>query len=155
MIVFDLSCAQGHVFEAWFGDSADFADQKKRKLLSCPICNDDRVDKAPMAPRLNMGASAAPLTESGEQKSPSRSAMAAPMSKEAMALLGKIQRHVEDNFDYVGDRFAEEARAMHEGESEQRGIYGEATLEEGKALYEEGIAVMPMPMPAKPRRGNA
>lgn len=155
MIVFDLCCAQGHVFEAWFGDSGDFADQKKRKLLSCPICNDGQVDKAPMAPRLNMGAHAPPITEPGERKPASQSAMAAPMSKEVMALLGKIQRHVEDNFDYVGDRFAEEARAIHQGEAEQRGIYGEASLEEGKALHEEGITVMPMPMPAKPRRGNA
>lgn len=152
MIVYDLSCGAGHVFEAWFGDSGDYDDQKKRKLLSCPLCGDARIEKAPMAPNVGAKTNTRPDHAGRSGKSP----MATPgHSKELMALLGQIQRHVEDNFDYVGDRFAEEARAIHDGEAEQRGIYGEATLAESKALHEDGIPVMPMPMPAKPRRGDA
>ncbi|RME64798.1 MAG: DUF1178 family protein [Alphaproteobacteria bacterium] len=154
MIVFDLHCGAGHVFEAWFGDSGDFERQKKRKLLSCPICGDGRVDKAPMAPHLAPKSgrqSRAALAEKGGKAA----VMAPPMSKALMDLLGRVQRHVEDNFDYVGDRFAEEARRIHEGEAPQRGIFGEATLAESRALREDGIPVMPMPMPAKPRRSDA
>ena len=139
MIVFDLSCRNGHVFEAWFRDGAAFEAQRKARKVACPDCGDHRVKKAPMAPRI--GASAPEATPTKAVTPPSN----APA--EMMQALRKLRQHVETNCDYVGPRFAEEARKIHYGETEERGIRGQASKEETQALLEEGIAVLPLPVP--------
>ncbi len=131
MIVFDLSCAAGHVFEAWFGSQEDYEGQRSRGLVSCPVCNDPEVTKAPMAPRIATGGKDAP--------SP-RAEMKALMAMQAKMLAGS-----ED----VGPRFAEEARAIHAGDAEERLIHGRATPAEARKLVEEGVPVAPLPLPVR------
>ena len=133
MIRYALACAAGHEFEGWFSASADYDDQAARGLLTCPSCNTREVRKQIMAPALSGAARA------DGDKAP---AVMRAMMREA---LGKVRRHVENNFDYVGDAFASEARAIHEGKSEERGIYGEASPAEVKALVADGVPVAPMP----------
>lgn len=147
MIVFDLRCTAGHVFEAWFGSSGDYADQKARGLLSCPICGDAAVDKAVMAP--NVGAkgnrttaAAVPATLPG--------GLDAEKAKQLLAELAKVQAKVLESSDWVGRDFAREARAIHDGESTHRSIHGEASPAEVKALIEDGIGVAPLPLPVTP-----
>ncbi len=148
MIVFNLQCHKGHGFESWFKDGAAFERQSKRKLVECPACGSVKVEKALMAPRL-----------SGTKKS--RKVAAAPAPSQAVAAMGndpavakvvelqkelaKLRAHVEKNFEHVGDRFAEEARKIHYGETEHRDIYGEATNDEAEALAEEGVEVARIP----------
>ena len=133
MIRYALICEHEHEFEGWFGASADFDDQQARGLLECPICGSKAVRKAIMAP-------AVAGTKRRSQDDPPAQAQA--MMMEAM---GRIRRHVEENFDDVGDAFAAEARAIHEGRSEDRGIYGQATPGEVRALVEDGVPVAPLP----------
>jgi len=133
MIRYALICEHEHEFEGWFGASADFDDQQARGLLECPICGSKAVRKAIMAP-------AVAGTKRRSQDEPPAQAQA--MMMEAM---GRIRRHVEENFDDVGDAFAAEARAIHEGRSEDRGIYGQATPGEVRALVEDGVPVAPLP----------
>jgi hypothetical protein len=132
MIRYALVCDQGHDFEAWFGASTDFDDQASRGLLACPVCACADVKKQIMAPAV--ASRAAP-----------RAGLQPGMQAMMMEAMGKVRRHVEDNFDYVGDKFAVEARSIHEGRSEERGIYGEATPREVKALVADGVPVAPMP----------
>ncbi len=149
MIVYDLACDKGHVFEAWFKDSATYDRQEKRKHLSCAICGSSRVRKAPMAPRIGSGAkdeppAAAPAPEKNEPASYAndpRMAKAAELMKE----LAELRRHVEKNADYVGGKFADEARKMHYGEKERRNIYGEASNDDAKELKDEGIEFSRIP----------
>jgi hypothetical protein len=143
MIVFDLRCAQAHVFEAWFGSTEDFDGQRARGLVSCPICGDTEVAKAVMAPA---------VAPKGNQRGGKQPVAAHPPEavKAMLAAIAEVQAKVEANCDYVGDRFADEARAIHLGEAEERGIYGEATLEQAVALKEEGIEVAALPF--KPKR---
>jgi hypothetical protein len=132
VIRYALACGAGHDFEGWFGSSGDFDDQSARGLVSCPMCGSAEVRKQIMAPAV--------VTTKGREASapgPSREMM--------MEMASRVRRHVEDNFDYVGDTFAREARAIHEGRSEERGIYGEATPEETRALVEDGVPVAPLP----------
>lgn len=136
MIVFDLRCDGGHVFEAWFGASGDYDDQRERGLLECPICGDKRVGKAAMAP-------AVPAKGSSETLPPAQ----------VKALIGRIaaaQRRALTGSDYVGDRFASEARAIHLGEAEARGIHGQATAGDAKALADEGVPVAALLLPIVP-----
>lgn len=138
MIVFDLRCATGHVFEAWFGAGADYEDQRERGLLECPVCGDKGVGKAAMA-------AAVPAKGAGDALPPAR----------AKALIGRIaaaQRRALANSDYVGDRFASEARAIHLGEADARSIHGQATRADAKALAEEGVPVAPLLLPVVPPR---
>jgi len=139
MIRYALVCDSGHSFEGWFGASADFDDQASRGLLSCPVCGSPGVRKQIMAPAV-----------SGTRKQDSGGL---PANAQAMMMeaLGRVRRHVEDNFDYVGDSFAAEARLIHEGKSEERGIYGEASSTEVKALVADGVPVAPLP-PAAPKK---
>ena len=139
MIVFDLTCDNGHVFEAWFGSSDDYAKQKAGGLVSCPICNSASIDKAVMAPRL--------AAKGNRDIAPARSPEA---TKEMMAMLAKAQAEALAQSDYVGKRFADEARAIHLGEASERSIYGEASREETRALLDEGIAVAPLIFPVAP-----
>lgn len=133
MIRYALVCEHEHGFEGWFGSSGDYDDQAGRGLVECPVCGSRGVRKQIMAPAVAGTRSQAEPVETG----PSRT-----MIMEAM---GRIRRHVKDNFDYVGDTFAKEARAIHEGKSEDRGIYGEAKPEEVRALTEDGITVAALP----------
>ncbi len=140
MIRYALQCEHDHDFEGWFGASADYDDQLARGLLECPVCGSKAVRKAIMAPAVSgtkaQGGPPAPTPEAREM-----------MMQAAQA----VRQHVEDNFDYVGDAFAREARAIHEGKSEERGIYGEASGGEVKKLIEDGVPVAPLP-PKPPRK---
>ena len=130
MILFDLRCAKDHEYEAWFRDSASFEAQSAAGEITCPVCGDSDVEKAPMAPRL------APR-KTGDAK-PGQDGM-------AMRVLEELHRHVRDNCDDVGNKFAEEARKIHYGEAEKRGIYGEATDTEARDLTEEGVEIHQLP----------
>lgn len=138
MIRYALLCEHDHEFEAWFSTSADYDAQAERGLVECPICASRLVRKQIMAPSVH-GAK--------KREAPADAAKAQTMVMEAMK---EVRRHVEENFDYVGDAFAKEARAIHEGESENRGIYGEATPQEVRALKEDGVPVSPLPAAAAP-----
>lgn len=144
MKVLNLQCSHAHGFEGWFGSEDDFQDQLARGLVECPLCGDTGVSKLPSAPRLNLGASepAAPApAPQGKQEvmsSPNPQLQAAWMQ-----LVKQVMAHTED----VGENFAEEARRIHYGESEERGIRGQASKEETQALLEEGINVLPLPIP--------
>jgi hypothetical protein len=129
MIVFDLRCEEGgDVFEAWFQSSADYEAQKARGLVQCPVCQSTRVEKAPMAPRV-----------------PAKSSTASPLAQ-----LAAIQAKMLENSEWVGDRFADEARAMHLGEADARAVHGNATAAEAKSLIDEGVPVAPLPLPVVP-----
>lgn len=132
MILFDLRCAQGHEFEAWFKDGAAFDAQSKAGEISCPVCGGGEIAKAPMAPRLTR--------RRREDKRTASKAAAA-----AMNAIREFHRQVEENCDYVGDRFADEARKIHYGEVDKHGIYGEATDEEARGLEEEEIEFHRLP----------
>ena len=142
MIRYALVCDQEHAFEGWFARSSDFDAQLAGGRLECPICSSRTVRKQIMSP------SVAGTKKRGEPATTSPApAGRREMMMEAMA---HVRRHVEDNFDYVGDTFAREARAIHEGRSDDRGIYGEATPAEVKGLVEDGVPVAPLPPePAK------
>ena len=127
MIVFDIVCSNSHTFEAWFPDSKAFDRQRRKKAVACPICGDTDVEKALMAPNI------AP-SKKGAAKAPTTAELA-----KAMRALSEVRRQVEENCDYVGADFAEEARKIHYGEVDKRDIYGEATGEEAKELHEEGV----------------
>jgi hypothetical protein len=147
MILYDLKCAKNHVFEAWFRDSKAFDSQAKSHKIVCPTCGSKRVTKAPMAPRLSMGRAAeAPQVPS--EPAGRKVAMVDPRTK----VLQELRQFVESNCDYVGPKFAEEARKIHYGEVEKRGIYGEATPDEAKELADEDIEVRAIPWP---ERGDA
>jgi hypothetical protein len=143
MIIFDLKCTrQGHVFEAWFGSGEDYARQREAGLVSCPLCGDPDVEKAVSAPRLNAKAN----QQEGRLSVPSASASAAGM-KELIAALAAVQEKLLETSDYVGERFAEEARAIHLGERGARSIHGVATKDDAESLLEEGINITPLPFP--------
>lgn len=146
MIVFDLKCSEDHQFEAWFRSSSAYEDQKAAGLVECPHCGSNDVKKAPMAPNVaakgNTKVDPAPAAPvAAKSADPKTTELAA----QAQELFSKLRNHVEDTCDYVGDKFAEEARKIHYGESEERGIYGESTVEETKALLDEGVEIMPLP----------
>lgn len=134
MIRYALVCDAGHGFEAWFSTSESYAEQSSQGLVECPFCASREVRKQIMAPAV-----------AGTKKSmPSRDA-APQMQTMVMEAMRHVRAHVEENFDYVGDAFAREARAIHEGEAEHRDIFGEATPAEVRALKEDGVPVAPLP----------
>ena len=137
MIVFDLKCAgAGHVFEAWFGSTEDYESQRDRGLVCCPLCGDERIEKAVMAPRV------------GAKGNQSSAAPADPEAMKAMlAAMATAQKEMLRKSNYVGARFADEARAIHLGETAARSIYGKATRAETESLIEDGIEVSPLPFP--------
>ena len=130
MIVYNLRCRNAHEFEGWFKDSAAFDTQAKGGKVLCPVCNSKKVEKAIMAPAVS-GAKKSSLTEAE--------------TKQMRQFMTGLRKYVQDNADYVGPNFAEEARKIHYGETEHRHIYGEASLEEAKELVEEGVDVAPLP----------
>ena len=145
MIVFDLRCRREHVFEAWFPDSGSFAEQVKAGKVACPVCGSKKVSKALMAPKVlkssgRVEEQSAPARETPAATAPPAASMKdAEKAAELRRMLRELRRHVEENCDYVGERFAEEARKIHYGETDPRGIYGETSNEEARALEEEGI----------------
>ena len=147
MIVFDLVCGDGgHIFEAWFGSSGDFEDQQARGLVSCPLCGSGEVEKAPMSPRLGQKGN-----QLADARGPSAMANRSPGAMKAMLqAMAQAQAQALESSDYVGARFAEEARGMHLGEVEKRSIHGQATSEEARALIDEGVEVAPLPFPVRP-----
>ena len=130
MIVYNLRCRNSHEFEGWFKDSAAFDAQSKGGKVTCPVCDSRKVEKAIMAPAV-----------SGAKKS----AVTAAEAKQMRQFMTGLRKYVQDNADYVGPKFAEEARKIHYGEAEDRHIYGEATIDEAKELVEEGVDVAPLP----------
>lgn len=149
MIVFDLKCRRDHVFEAWFPDSASFAEQVDSGKVLCPVCGSRKVTKALMAPKVHKGREAEPAPRRDPRpESPQGNTRAVADSENAGELrrmLKELREHVESSFDYVGGEFAEEARRIHYGESDSRGIYGETSDDEAKALEDEGIEVARVP----------
>jgi len=139
VIVFDLKCTRTHVFEAWFGSSSDYEDQRARGLLTCPICGDADITKAVMAPNIPAKGNRAPAT-----------AAAAPDPKALMAALAQVQSKMLEGSQWVGLSFADKARAMHAGEESIAPIHGQASLAEAKALIEDGVPVAPLPLPVIP-----
>ncbi|HHZ08017.1 MAG TPA: DUF1178 family protein [Rhizobiales bacterium] len=135
MIRFSLVCDKDHDFEAWFRSNDDFDTQARRGFVECPACGSKKVGKALMAPAVS----------TGRKKEQIALAMG-EAQKRALAQLKAMAEKIRENADYVGDRFAEEARKIHFGESEARGIYGEATLEEARSLAEDGVEFMPIPV---------
>ncbi|WP_026381310.1 DUF1178 family protein [Afifella pfennigii] len=158
MIHYTLRCEDGHAFDGWFASSAAFDAQKAQGQLACPICGSASVDKALMAPAVASSETvrqidqetpqSATATAPREAKEPMASAPALPAAvpPQLVEAIREIRRHVRANAEYVGDKFPEEARKIHYAEADRRGIYGEATREEVKALSEEGIEFHPLPL---------
>lgn len=152
MIHYQLQCTAGHAFDGWFQSSTSFERQAADALLECPDCGSHQVDRAVMAPRIGGKATApaaitTPPSDSQPPEAPSSpgTAVAGRMPDGVRALFARLRREVETNCDYVGPAFATEARRIHDGETEPRGIYGEATDAEAEALAEEGIGVSRIP----------
>ena len=152
MILYEFNCDRQHSFEAWFKDGDTCDRQLKRKALECPVCGSAKVAKALMAPRIGGKNSGREIVANEPPAStPSAPPAMPPADKSAVipaemrrALL-EVRKQIESNCDYVGDKFAEEARKIHEGESEPRGIYGEATEAEHEDLIEDGIDITRIP----------
>jgi hypothetical protein len=167
MIRYSLQCERGHAFESWFQDSASFDKQAKRGLVSCPICDSVKVEKSIMAPQIprkgrtaeqrageekvisasarRKKAEAVAATAASVPETPAPLAMA-PQEAELRAKLKELRDHIKANADNVGEQFPEQARKMHYGEIAHRPIYGDASPTEAKALIEEGVEVMPLPV---------
>jgi hypothetical protein len=148
VIIFDLRCTAGHVFEAWFGSSADYDEQQGRRLVACPLCGSADVAKAPMAPAVPAKGNSRPAG--------SELFSGAPHEVKAMlAAAAALQKKMLADSESVGDRFADEARAIHLGEAEARAIHGRATREQAQGLAEDGIPVAALPFPvAEPGTEN-
>lgn len=146
MIVFDLFCAAGHRFEAWFRDNAAYEEQREDESILCPSCGDYHIVKAPTPLFVAQSRSSRPQTPVGGDEPPAPvSPSAPPVPAEIGGMLRQLREHIEKSCDYVGDRFAEEARSIHYGEKDAHNIFGEASAEEAHALKEEGIEVQPLP----------
>jgi hypothetical protein len=133
MIVFNLKCRKDHIFEAWFRDNETFDEQVAAGVVSCPVCGSKKIEKALMAPH---------VAKSGGVDKTARESAKVAQAKKALT---ELRRQVEENCDYVGPTFAEEARKIHYGETDERSIYGETSNEEAKALDEEGVKVQRIP----------
>lgn len=142
MIRFDLQCADGHSFESWFSSNATFEKLATARQVLCPECNSPHVEKALMAPPVRASRKKARPATSGQT-------MASSPDPEVVEAIKAIREHVEKNSDYVGDSFAEEARAMHDGDKPQRSIHGEAKPEDAKKLIEDGVPAVPLPFVPK------
>ncbi|WP_274630243.1 DUF1178 family protein [Arvimicrobium flavum] len=135
MIRFSLHCDDAHEFEGWFRSNDDFDVQNARGLVECPACGSNKVEKALMAPAVSTA-----------RKQEKISLAMGERQKQAMAQLKELSEKLRENADYVGDKFADEARKIHFGESEARGIYGEATPDEARGLIEDGVEFLPIPV---------
>lgn len=154
MLVLNLSCAHDHPFEGWFGSADDFDSQLARGLISCPSCGETRIERRPTAPRLNVSHLRRPAALPAPSPAPTGAAAAgeapagaafSPALAELQAQLQQVVRAVMQQTEDVGERFADEARRIHYGESENRAIRGQASRAEAESLADEGIAVMALP----------
>lgn len=151
MIHYTLTCEADHAFEGWFRSSSDFDTQAANGLVTCPVCGSASVSRGLMAPNVRSGrAKEAREEDAKRQAAPQAQTqtmmMPDPAQKMMLQALREIRKKVTENATYVGDKFAEEARKMHNGETEHRGIYGEATAEEARDLSDEGIEFQPLPI---------
>ena len=142
MILFTLRCDKGHEIEAWFRDNAAYTRQHGRGEIACPECGSNKIEKAPMAPRVAKSRGEAPPPAA---PTPMEQPERPPTPAEFRRALQQMRRYVETNCEHVGPRFAEEARKIHKGEAKSRGIYGEATDAESEALADDGIEVARIP----------
>ena len=152
MIRYNLRCAKGHAFESWFQSSSAYESQEKRKLINCPACGSDKVERAIMAPQIvsqkrrdNADPVPAPAP-STELTVPASTPLMMAQERELRAKLKELRDHIVKNADNVGERFPNEARKMHYGDIEHRPIYGEASPDEARSLIEEGVEVSPLPV---------
>ncbi|MFN0191914.1 MAG: DUF1178 family protein [Aestuariivirga sp.] len=147
MIRYDLICDKGHAFDGWFSDSLAYDKQVKRGLVACTTCGSPKIEKQLMAPGI-------PSKSNRKVEAPQKMAAGPidPRARMMMQMMREMRKTVEENAEYVGDKFAEEARKIHYKETEERGIYGEATPADAQALVEEGIEVHPLPR--LPEDGN-
>jgi hypothetical protein len=148
MIRYSLHCEQGHSFESWFQSSSAYDSQVKRKLVACPVCGSAKVEKAIMAPRIvsKKGRDkAAPAEAPTEAPASESTSLMMAQERELRAKIKELRDHIVKNADNVGEKFPNEARAMHYGDKEHRPIYGEASHEEARALVDEGVEVSPLP----------
>lgn len=143
MILFDLKCSQGHRFEGWFRNGAAYEAQAAAHAITCPLCGDAQVEKAPMAPAIAKGGRTRDREES--PAAPAIPDAAQEAQGEILRQLRELRSQVEKNADYVGEQFAEEARKIHYGEAEGRAIYGETSIEQAEALREEGVPIARIP----------
>ncbi len=148
MIRYDLICDKGHAFDGWFSDSAAYDTQRKRGYVECTHCGSVKIDKQLMAPNVGKKSN----RSAGGDAQRMMTQPTDPRMQAMLKMMRDVRTHVEKTAENVGDKFAEEARKIHYDESEKRGIYGNATLEDAKSLIEEGITVMPLP--ALPEDGN-
>ncbi len=142
MIRFSLKCSNGHCFDSWFKSNEAYESLGMAEMLSCPVCNVTEIEKNLMAPGL--GSTSNGNEAPSEQPTPSTSAAATPSER----ALKELAKWIEKNSEYVGPGFAEEARAIHEGDSPKRSIFGEAEFGEAVELLEDGVPVMPLPWPS-------
>lgn len=152
MILFDLKCeGQGHVFEAWFGSSADYEAQQARGLIACPLCGDARVVKAVMAPAVAAKGNSRSLAPRGDDTAPVVMGTGDEAKMRALIdALGQAQKKLLEGSTWVGRDFADQARAMHYGEQDRANIHGEVAPAEARALIAEGVEVAPLPLPVVP-----
>ncbi len=142
MILYDLKCRKDHVFETWFRDSASYDEQVEAGAIACPTCGSRKVEKALMAPRLSKGGRGKERVEAGM---PTTAVKETAETAEVMGQLRELRRKVEENCDYVGGEFAEEARKIHYGEQDPRNIYGETSDEQAEELHDEGVTFSRIP----------
>lgn len=157
MIQYALKCADGHSFDSWFQSASAFDKLQQAEMVTCSVCGSTRVEKELMAPSVGRGGGAAresaaqPESEGeGPGTTPGRGVLSQARAPADQAL-ARLRQHVERNSDYVGDRFAQEARAIHSGDAPERMIHGEARAEDARALIEEGVNVAPLPFASKTR----
>ena len=140
MIKYSLICSKKHEFEVWFSNSSDYDVQKSKLLIICPNCSSTKFEKGIMAPNI---ASSRKREKTAMEKDQNLS--------DLNSVIGKLRQHIKEKFEYVGDKFPEEARAIYYGEKEERKIYGEASLDEAKNLQDEGIFLSAIPQLASPK----
>lgn len=153
MKVLNLRCAHGHDFEGWFASEDDYQQQQQRQQLECPLCGDKAVTRLPSAPRLNLGATREPVAAAQDGRQPVAQTPPQGMPPDVQAAWLRVARHLMEHTEDVGTRFAEEARRIHYGESEARGIRGQVSPQEREALHEEGIETVSLPLPAAMKGG--
>ncbi|CAM5762379.1 DUF1178 family protein [Bosea minatitlanensis] len=148
MIRYALICDNAHEFESWFPTSAGFEEQARRGLVSCPVCGSGKVERAIMAPnvaRTDLGPKAPVRAEEPSPAAPAPLALMGEKEKALREMVAALHRHVRENAEHVGERFAEEALKIHHGETRERAIYGQATPEDARMLHEEGVDFLPLP----------
>ena len=136
MVIFDLQCSEFHIFEGWFSSSNDLKTQLEKAMVSCPICDDKSIQKIPTASK---------LVRSSPEKNLHASTSSALMYKQQQEFLRKVHSHIEENYEDVGTKFADQALKMHQGEIEQKGIRGSATKDQVHELNKAGVEAVPIP----------